>query len=336
MFEDFANVWTPAAYSSQVRRDRPLQVRIAGTRLVLFRDAAGAPAALVDRCPHRGVALSLGRVERGCLQCPFHGWTFDRGGRCVRVPWNPDAKRADLGALAIAARELAGHVWIYTGAGAQPKEEPSVHDSLLAEDARLTGIEMSWKTHWTRAMENMLDWPHLPFVHRATIGSDLVPLTEEHMDIVMEDHPWGWRVRNVLNGIPRPGMLDFRWPNQMNLHIPMRRRSLTLAVACVPVDARHTRLLLVAARNFATWPLFDYFFNRTNRRIAHEDRAIVESSEPAETPPAGAELSVRTDAPTLRFRRGYFAHLKGSSSEPPQRQRGLTSAAGRTTSGPLP
>lgn len=331
MFQDFAHVWTPAAFSSQVRADRPLQVTIAGTRLVLFRDRTGAPAALLDRCPHRGVALSLGRVEDGCVQCPFHGWTFDRAGRCVRVPWNPDAKRASLGALALSTRELAGHVWVYTSVDGEPAEEPTVHESLLADDARLTGIEMSWRTHWTRAMENMLDWPHLPFVHRATIGKDLAPLTEEHMDVVLEDHPWGWRVRNVLNGVPRQGMLDFRWPNQMNLHIPIKRKSLTLAVTCVPVDDRHTQLLLVAARNFARWPLLDYFFNRSNRRIASEDRAIVESSDPAEIPDARMEKSVRTDAPTLRFRKSYFARLKGSSSEPPVRQRSLMRAPSGAT-----
>jgi len=327
MFQDFANVWTPVAYSRQVRGDRPLRVSIAGTPIVLFRDADDAPAALVDRCPHRGVALSLGRLEHGCLQCPFHGWTFDRAGRCVRVPWNPDAKRANLGALAVPTRELAGHVWVYTSVSAEPGAQPTVHESLLARDARLTGIEMSWDTHWTRAMENMLDWPHLPFVHRATIGRGLARLNEDHMEVAMEDHPWGWRVRSVMNGVPRPGLLDFRWPNQMNLHIPFRRRALTLAVTCVPVDDRHTRLLLVTARNFARSALLDFFFNRTNRRIASEDRAIVESSVPAETPVARAEMSVRTDAPTLRFRKSYFAQLKGSSSEPPERERGATSAS---------
>lgn len=77
-------------------------------------------------------------------------------------------------------------------------------------------------------------------------------------------------------------MLDFRRPNQMNLHIPMLPRRLILAVACVPVDARRTRLLLVTARNFARAAVFDVFFNRANRRIAAEGRAIVESLDPPE------------------------------------------------------
>ena len=312
MFRDFANVWTPVALSAQLRADGVMQIRVADTALALFRDTHGAPAAVLDRCPHRGVALSLGSVREGCLQCPFHGWRFDRSGQCVQVPWNPEAKRAALHALAVPARELAGQIWIRTSLGAETPDAPTVHESLLDPRTRLTGIETIWRTHWTRAMENMLDWPHLAFVHRGSIGKDLAPFTEESMDTLIEAHDWGWRVRAALRGAVRPGMLDFRRPNQMNLHIPMRGRHLTLAVVCVPIDEQRTRLLLMAARGFARAAIFDAFFNRANRRIADEDRAIVESSDPPRIPAASAERSVRTDKATLRFRKYYFSDLHGS------------------------
>ena len=37
----------------------------------------GAPGALLDRCPHRSVPLSFGKVADGRLQCGYHGWAFD-------------------------------------------------------------------------------------------------------------------------------------------------------------------------------------------------------------------------------------------------------------------
>ena len=41
------------------------------------RDSAGRPSALVDRCPHRNLALSLGTVHPdGNLECAYHGWRF--------------------------------------------------------------------------------------------------------------------------------------------------------------------------------------------------------------------------------------------------------------------
>ena len=65
----------------------------------------------------------------------------------------------------------------------------------------------------------------------------------------------------------------------------------------------------------ATWlrsRIFDRVFDHMNKRIAKEDQAVVESSSPAEMPAAGLEQSVRTDSLTLRFRKDYFARLKGT------------------------
>lgn len=118
--------------------------------------------------------------------------------------------------------------------------------------------------------------------HGASTGKTLVPLLGEHLETLIEDHDWGWRVRTAHRGSAPPGMLEFRRPNQMNLRIPMSPRRLILAVACVPVGARRTRLLLVTARNFACAAVFDVFFNRADRRTAAEDRAIVESLDPPE------------------------------------------------------
>jgi phenylpropionate dioxygenase-like ring-hydroxylating dioxygenase large terminal subunit len=308
-FVDFANVWTPVAMATALSGDRPLAVQVASVRLVLFRGPEGKPAALVDRCVHRGVALSLGRIESHCLECPFHGWRYDTQGRVVHVPWNPDAKLPTLRARVVPARELAGQIWIHTSFDADPPDEPQVHEWVASPGVRVAGISVDWNVHWTRAMENMLDWPHLPFVHTNTIGRGLVGKSGGRMDVEIEDQPWGFRTRTRIDGEPRPGMLDFRWPNQMNLHISLPKRRLLLMAACVPIDADRTRMLLVAARDFLRWPLLDRFFNRTNLRIANQDKRILESSQPPRVPDQRDEKSVRTDGPVLRFRKLYFERL---------------------------
>jgi len=30
-----------------------------------------------------------GRVQDGCLICPYHGWNYDASGQCVRMPAHP-------------------------------------------------------------------------------------------------------------------------------------------------------------------------------------------------------------------------------------------------------
>lgn len=307
-FEGFRDVWTPVAASRDLRPDRPLAAQVAGTPVVVFRGADQRVSALVDRCPHRGVALSLGRVKNGCLECPFHGWQFDGNGKACHVPWNPDAKLDRLHATSVPSCERGGLVWVYTGAVA--RGEPYVPPELLDPSVRVTAEAVVWKTHWTRAMENMLDWPHLPFVHRATIGRGLLRTRDARMDVAWEPAPWGATSRISIDGEPQRTRLDFRWPNGMTLYVPVPGRVFVLQVACVPLDASSTKLLLVTGRDFLRTPLLDFFFHAQNRRIATEDQAIVESSQPPEVPHASEELSVRTDSLPLYFRKRYYAELR--------------------------
>ncbi len=314
LFAGFQEVWTPVAASQALSRNEPLGVAIGGTKVVVFRGAGGAVAALVDRCPHRGVALSLGKVKNGCLECPFHGWRFDGDGATRHVPWNPDAKLARMHAHAVVAREHGGLIWVYTGARAD--EGPYVPPALLAPAVRVTAESVVWKTHWTRAMENMLDWPHLPFVHAGTIGRGMLRASDARMDVHWEPTPWGATSRIDIDGEPQKARLDFRWPNGMTLYIPITERVLVLQVACIPIDARATRLMLITGRDFLRAPLLDGLFHWQNRRIAIEDQAVVESSDPPEVPRASEEASVRTDSLPLYFRKRYYAELREDRKRP--------------------
>ncbi len=61
----------------------------------MYRDSVGTVRALANRCPHRRLPLSMGRVIPDGLQCGYHGWTFDGAtGRCTLIPnFQPEEKR---------------------------------------------------------------------------------------------------------------------------------------------------------------------------------------------------------------------------------------------------
>lgn len=40
---------------------------------VIFRGKDGRPGCVRDSCAHRACPLSLGKVEEGRIQCPYHG-----------------------------------------------------------------------------------------------------------------------------------------------------------------------------------------------------------------------------------------------------------------------
>jgi phenylpropionate dioxygenase-like ring-hydroxylating dioxygenase large terminal subunit len=318
MFRGFANQWSIVGVAGDLPANTLLPLVIAGERIVLFRDAAGKACALIDRCPHRGVALSLGRVRDGIVECPFHGWQFDGSGANCHVPWNPEAKKERLGATALPVRELAGLLWLHTGFA--PTGEPQPSESLLRPGVVLTAQSTMWNTHWTRAMENMLDSPHLPFVHKATIGRFVAPHIDKRMDLSWTGTDYGARIENTIEGRETSARLDYRSPNAMELFIDFRGRLFRMIAVCQPVDDEHTRLTIITVRDFARWRGLDWYFRRANRKIANEDKAILETSDPVEVPPAAQEKSVRTDAPTLAFRKLYFERFKDSSAQPPPRR----------------
>jgi phenylpropionate dioxygenase-like ring-hydroxylating dioxygenase large terminal subunit len=304
-FRGFANVWTPVMLSRSLKKGVPVAQTIAGERLVFFRDEQGAPRALFDVCPHRGVALSLGTVKAGCLVCPFHGWEFDGQGKVVHVPWNPDAKKQNLSAASVPTRELGRLIWVYTAAQTTPEaqiSEPYVAEELLREDVVLTAQVIRWKTHWTRAMENMLDWPHLPFIHAKSIGRGMLGSRDSTMEVQWRDTDFGAESSIALDGKPREGRLDYLFPNGMRLFIPIPNRVYRMVIFCVPVDENTTDMVFLTVRDFLKFRFLDFFFNWLNRRIGNEDQAVLESSYPSKVPPPALEKSVRTDAFALSFR----------------------------------
>ncbi len=318
MFDGFAHVWTPVALASDLKRT-PLGVTIGGENIVLFPGAGGGVGALIDRCPHRGAALSLGRlIEDECIECPFHGWRFDADGTNRRVPFNPEARRENLGAIPLPARRVGDVIWLYTAPGLTAPSEPVAPVGLT--DPRYSRVYLSreWRCHWTRAMENMLDSPHLPFVHRRTIGRSYHKrmTAESRMEVIWEDTPSGGRTRAILDGEDNHSYVEFFRPNVMALHIPIPGRHLAVYALVVPIDKERTRVIVASSRDFSTSSLLDPFYRWMNRRIADEDKAVVELSKPSEVPAPGDERSVATDRATLQFRKYYLEHLKPSSASP--------------------
>jgi phenylpropionate dioxygenase-like ring-hydroxylating dioxygenase large terminal subunit len=319
MFPGFAGVWTPIIPSRSVGK-KPLALRLAGEPVVVFRGPDRKVAALIDRCPHRGVALSLGRIdESGCLECPFHGWAFAADGACVRIPLNemPTEKRERYAATALPVREIGGLIWVFTGTDSAGTE-PEAPEALTAPGWSRWIHDEVWNAHWTRAMENMLDTPHVPFVHRRTIGRSMRARMrpDSVLKMIVEPEPYGARFLAELDGSTSGGA-ELRWrrPNGMELHIPIPGKKMRLHVFCVPIDAEHTRMIIVASRDFMHRGPVAWLSNQFNRYIVFEDRAIVQSSQPPEVPPPGDELSTATDGPTLYFRRYYYRDLRPSGAE---------------------
>lgn len=111
---------SPWAFAAPIgeAQAKPLPVVLAGLPLVLWRPKGQAWVALLDRCPHRRVPLSLGQVQGDRLVCAYHGWAFGPDGACVAQP--AEAKPAwparPLPSFPVAIAQ--GALWVALAAGA--------------------------------------------------------------------------------------------------------------------------------------------------------------------------------------------------------------------------
>lgn len=160
------NYWYIACPSASVGR-RPLAVQVLSHNLVLFRTGDGSPAALEDRCAHRGMPLAGGRVEHGALQCPYHGWCYDESGKAVRMPSVPrhDSYLPDASIAAFKCVEQDGYIWVCLGSN--PAQELPPAFAHLGEPG-WTSFRMynRFEAPVESCLENFLDCPHATFVHR--------------------------------------------------------------------------------------------------------------------------------------------------------------------------
>lgn len=158
------NAWYVACASGELEGE-PIARAVLGQPLVLFRDGEGKAGALLDRCAHRNVALSLGRRTEGRLQCAYHGWQYDVAGQCRKIPGRcVDAEKTLPRVPAFAVREQDGFVWVFAAPDASPAEEPFRLPEAQGYSVvrRTVDVEGALQA----ALENALDVPHTAILHR--------------------------------------------------------------------------------------------------------------------------------------------------------------------------
>lgn len=187
--------WFVAARSDQLRADRPLGRKILGESIVLFRSSAGI-VALEDRCPHKNVALSLGRVVDDTLQCRYHGWRFDHAGRCVDLPCRaPEERPPSCTVPRYPTVEQDGWIWVHVG-GEHPAAPPPRHH----RDPKLRWFELHnlIRAPLDLVLENGVDCSHTGFAHKGLFRSE----PTQFVDAVIEETATGVKIETLGEGRP--------------------------------------------------------------------------------------------------------------------------------------
>ncbi|MFC2046384.1 Rieske 2Fe-2S domain-containing protein [Chloroflexota bacterium] len=313
------NQWYVLMVSKQVK-DKPVGVTRMGEKLVFWRDGTGSVSCLRDKCPHRGVELSKGRVVDGHIQCPFHGFEYDTSGRAVHIPAHGRNAPVPQVLKAHSYPTYEAHGFVCVWWGDNPPEDvqlPRFFDDI-DEGFTCATIHDLWNAHYSRAIENQLDVVHVPFVHYNTIGRGIGELVDgPGMKWIDEDMFYVYAFNREDDGTPpkrtsevevppkdREFKLEFIFPNLWQNYISQDVR---IIVAFAPVDEEHTLLYLRFYQKFLPVPglggLVAWAAMPFNRLVLHQDRRVVETQQPRPSGLRIGEKMIQGDRPIIEYRR---------------------------------
>ncbi|MFC5754221.1 Rieske 2Fe-2S domain-containing protein, partial [Actinomadura rugatobispora] len=193
----FRDFWYPVEWARKIG-SKPVPVTLLGEKIVLVRDG-GTVRALHDRCPHRGVPLSLGRRQfDGTISCPYHGWTFDLedGRLCAVLTDGPESPICGkLSVRTYPVRERLGLIWVYVGDGDPPPVERDIPAELTENAFVMGGRTDIRKGNWRFAAENGFDEGHAKYLHNTALWRLFKVMPAWNKTRIVESDTGGWLIR---------------------------------------------------------------------------------------------------------------------------------------------
>ena len=202
--------WHPVGTALEMDQEPIRKVRILGENLTLYRSSAGEYGLVAERCPHRSVSFEYGIPDEQGIRCPYHGWLFDKAGRCLEIPYddriNPNSRLKDnIRITAYPVRELAGLLFAYMGP--LPAPELPRWDALVQP-----GFDAVIQIHhlpcnWLQCMDNAADPMHFEYLH-AELGNYTLARQGKaprmkrtpHLKIAFDLFEYGIMKRRLLEG----------------------------------------------------------------------------------------------------------------------------------------
>lgn len=306
------NDWHPVAEVKDLKTKNPLPVRLLGEDLVVW-EQDGAIMVWADLCVHRGTKLSMGWLDKGCLVCPYHGWHYDDGGQCVKIPAHPEQKPPAKAKAKVYQTQIKyGLIWVSQG---QPEKDIPQFEEWDDETYRnIPSGPYFFKAAAPRTIENFLDVAHFPFVHEGSLGDRFHPEIGEYEALVSDDgvvadgieiwqpNPDGTGVGSMVTytyKVFRPFVAYF---------VKTKGPSFAAMYAVCPIDQENSKGWVLMSMNYgADTPEAEII--EFQDKVTGEDIPVVESQRPELLPlDLQDELHLRSDRTAIAYRK-YLRRL---------------------------
>lgn len=320
--------WYAAATADEVGRT-PLARRVLGEPVLLYRTLAGTAVALADRCAHRPIPLSLGRIDGDDVVAAYTGFRYGPDGRCLAVPTQENVPFGTQ-VRAYPVHEDGSFVWVWPGEPNLAPLRPPPRLPWLSDSGWATFGD-AWETAASLHLmhDNFADISHVPFLDPeiappALVGVTPPPLNVSVSETTVSFHrefpsapmaPWQAALLRIPpdaahehreeGGFVSPGVWVDRWDITVTGHGDSDGvHSFVFSHALTPVDDTTTRHVWRVSRNFGLHPategtlvpLFRNYYNLVRDALETMQRVL-------DTDGPRPEVLVAADAAGAQVRR---------------------------------
>ena len=160
--------WYAVEYDRVIKPGQVREATFWQTSIALYRGWDGRLRALENRCAHRQLKLSLGKVEGNNLVCPYHGWCYNETGRVVHIPH--DLCGRSMPALQVGSYPVTvryGLIWLFPGdpALAEQRQIPDIPELEGKDPWACVPLDFTWQAHHSMIIDNVSDFTHA-YLHR--------------------------------------------------------------------------------------------------------------------------------------------------------------------------
>jgi phenylpropionate dioxygenase-like ring-hydroxylating dioxygenase large terminal subunit len=326
------NQWYIILESKELKKHKPQRVKRFNEQLSLWRDEKSNVCCIADKCCHRGASLACGKIINGKLECPFHGFIYDKSGMVTTIPANGKNSLVPktMKVPSYKTIEAYGFIWLWWGDDNKIEREPFFFEEL--KKFSYSSFKDHWNVHYSRAIENQLDVVHLPFVHKTTIGRGNKTLVNGPV-VIREDELITFYVNNVKDdgkSMPlKPDEikdyknlfhLQFHYPNIWQNYISDTIRTFA---AFVPVDEENTILYIRYYQNLINIPilrgLMNYLGKLSSIIILKQDKRVVTTQLPKKSELKIDEHLIIGDNPIIEYRKHRHELIKRNSKNSNER-----------------
>lgn len=167
----YAPGWYVGAMSHEIA-DKMLGRTLLGEAVVMYRRADGTAVALEDRCLHRRLPLTKGKLLGDVVQCGYHGVEYESSGKCIRIPGQA-AVPTDAYIKSYHVAERYGWVFVWMGNAALAATTPVPQFANRVDDPEWYTFRdlLPLRCNYKLVLDNLLDLSHLAYVHGTTTGN---------------------------------------------------------------------------------------------------------------------------------------------------------------------